>query len=187
MRSALCFSKYLAKSRSSRVFRARRASFEKDQSSNPAARDVLHHGLCVGVIDDALPRNSREIVHAYDLPAFRFGVHLGAHTMMVRTLALRLVFGRNANPNTDDFLFACLGRADLRIIASPAFSAMPRQGFRERRDFRATSRSSIAALGPDNLPARRLMRHHFSAQLATESHGDLRIHTGTPMRHGFPV
>ena len=76
----------------------------EDEGGNVPPAHILHHPPRLWVIHDRLPRNPGEVIHFLDDPALGLGVSSGAYLVSLRAIAVRLVLGRDPNPDADGSL-----------------------------------------------------------------------------------
>src|SRR5690349_3103967 len=87
----------------------------ENQSADVAAFDVSEHPLCFRVIHHRLSRDTGEVVDFLDRPRIEFGVFAGTLFVVLRTVALGLVFGRDTNPNADTSVGAVVLSSRFRV------------------------------------------------------------------------
>ena len=71
----------------------------EDEARDPPAAHVGHHPPCLRVLHDRLPGDAFEAIDLADLPAAGLRIALAPHLVVLRALALGLVFGRDPNPD----------------------------------------------------------------------------------------
>ena len=75
----------------------------EQEAGDVAALHVLHHALGLGVLHDGLAALPGEVIHFLDLPPTAFGIAAGAFFVVFGAVALGLILGADANPDTDRF------------------------------------------------------------------------------------
>jgi hypothetical protein len=75
----------------------------EDEALDPPAAHVGHHPPRLRVLHDGFAGDAFEAVDLADLPAAGLRVAFAPHFMVLRALALSLVFGRDPNPDADRF------------------------------------------------------------------------------------
>jgi hypothetical protein len=73
----------------------------KDEALDLVGLDVGHHAFRLGKAHHGLSGDGLQVVDGDDFPALRLRVHPSALLVVLRTFALRLIFGRDPNPDAD--------------------------------------------------------------------------------------
>ena len=87
------------------LFRVARKPCElgKNQALNMPAFCITKHPLTLGMFPHGFPADTREVIDFDHRPAIKFRIAPRAIFVMGRAFALRLIFGGNANPNSNPF------------------------------------------------------------------------------------
>ncbi len=78
----------------------------EDETSNVTVSDVPEHPSGLRVVHHRFAAHRLEVVDLFNTPPLRLGVVAGALLVVFRAFTFRLVFGGDADPNADGFLFA---------------------------------------------------------------------------------